>query len=81
MGTLRPRWWELREELGVGVVAVGEPVFRRRDPASSFEIVFVEVEVEGDPEALEHEEVRWVRVPEMGGLEMAPADAAFAATI
>lgn len=69
---------ELREELAIEVKAVGEPVYRRRDPASSFEIVFVEVEIEGDPEAIEHEEVRWVRVAEMGGMDLAPADAAFA---
>lgn len=69
---------ELREELGVEVTAVGEPVFRRRDPASAFEIVFVEVEIEGEPEALEHEALRWMSVEHMMTLELAPADAAFA---
>jgi 8-oxo-dGTP diphosphatase len=69
---------ELREELGVGVLSVGEPVYRRRDPGSRYEIVFVEVEIEGEPEALEHEEVLWVRAAEMKGLALAPADGAFA---
>jgi 8-oxo-dGTP diphosphatase len=69
---------ELGEELGVAVTRAGEPLYRRRDPASSFEIVFVEVEVEGEARALEHEELRWVDVGEMAGLELAPADAAFA---
>jgi 8-oxo-dGTP diphosphatase len=69
---------ELREELDVEVVSVGEPIFRRRDPASAFEIVFVDVEIRGEPEALEHEQVRWVTVAEMAGLALAPADRAFA---
>lgn len=69
---------ELREELGVRVTRAGEPVYRRRDPASSFEIVFVEVEIEGEARAMEHEELRWVAAAEMAGLELAPADAAFA---
>lgn len=69
---------ELREELAVDVVSIGEPVFRRRDPASAFEIVFVEVEIRGEPEALEHEQVQWVTVGELAGLELAPADRAFA---
>lgn len=51
---------ELREELRVQVVRAGDPVFRRHDAASGFEIVFVPVEIEGEPEALEHEELRWV---------------------
>jgi mutator protein MutT len=69
---------ELREELGVGVVAAGEPVFRQVDPASSLEIVFVEVGIEGEPRALEHDELRWVEPPAMARLELAPADRAFA---
>lgn len=71
---------ELREELGVDVVAVGEVLYRRLDPGSEFDIVFVEVEIEGEPVALEHEQVRWVGASEMNAMELAPADAAFAAT-
>lgn len=55
----------------------GEPIFRRRDPGSRFEIVFVEVEIRGEPRALEHDEVRWVDVAGMRALEMPPSDRAF----
>jgi mutator protein MutT len=72
---------ELREELGVAVTGVAEPVYRRRDLTSPFEIVFVEVEIDGEPVALEHEEVRWVAAAEMATLELAPADAGFAARL
>jgi 8-oxo-dGTP diphosphatase len=72
---------ELREELDVDVVAVGEPVHRRRDPGSPFQIVFVEVEMEGEARATEHDELRWVVVGELARLELAPADAAFAARL
>lgn len=69
---------ELREELGVHVVAVGEPSYRRRDRGSPFEIVFVPVEIEGEPEALEHQEVRWVAPATMRAMPLAPVDAEFA---
>jgi 8-oxo-dGTP pyrophosphatase MutT (NUDIX family) len=65
----------------VAVTGAGEPVYRRLDPASSFEIVFVEVEIDGEPEALEHEELRWVSPAAMAALALAPADAAFAARL
>ncbi|MEX0892812.1 MAG: (deoxy)nucleoside triphosphate pyrophosphohydrolase [Gemmatimonadota bacterium] len=68
---------ELGEELGVGVLTAGEPRYRRADPGSSFEIFFVDVEIRGQPEALEHDEVRWVAVGDMGGLDMPPTDRAF----
>lgn len=68
---------ELREELEVEVVVVGEPVFRRRDPGSPFEIVFVPVEIEGDPRAVEHQELRWVAADSLRALELAPTDRAF----
>jgi 8-oxo-dGTP diphosphatase len=68
---------ELKEELDVAVSGAGEPVYRRKDPASSFEIVFVHVGVTGEPRALEHDEVRWVEPLAMAALELAPADRAF----
>lgn len=68
---------ELREELGVVVTRVGAPLFRRADPSSSFEIVFLEVEIEGEPRALEHDGLRWVTPAEAAGLPLAPADRAF----
>ena len=68
---------ELREELGVEVVTVGDPIFRRTDPGSAFEIVFVPVEIQGEPQPLEHDELRWVPLAEMRDLELAPTDRAF----
>jgi mutator protein MutT len=68
---------ELREELGVEVLAAGVPRYRRSDPAAPFEIVFVDVEIHGEPEAIEHDELRWVSVGAMGGLDMPPTDRAF----
>ena len=69
---------ELREELGLDVRAVGEPLFERTDLASGYVIVFVEVDAVGEPRALEHEEVRWVAGEELAKLDLAPADRAFA---
>ena len=68
---------ELREELGVEVVTVGDPLYRRADTGSSFEIVFVEVEIAGEPRPLEHDELRWVALTGMRDLELAPTDRAF----
>ena len=68
---------ELREELGVEVRTVGDPIFRRTDPGSPFEIVFVPVEIEGEPQPLEHDELRWVPLTGMRDLELAPTDHAF----
>lgn len=69
---------ELREELRVSLMRAGEPMFATRDPGSRFEIHFVPVEIEGEPRALEHRELRWVEVPALGSLPLAPADARFA---
>jgi 8-oxo-dGTP pyrophosphatase MutT (NUDIX family) len=71
---------ELREELDVDVVLVGEPLHREADPAASFVIVFVSVEIRGEPRALEHQEIRWATPGDMRGLDLAPADRAFADT-
>lgn len=69
---------ELREELGVEVVRVGDVLFRRRDPGSVFVIEFVEVQISGEPAALEHDEVRWVEPAAALALPLAPTDRAFA---
>ena len=68
---------ELGEELGVRVESVGKPIFQRADPGSAFQIVFVEVEIEGEPQPLEHDELRWVLLTDMRDLELAPTDRAF----
>ncbi|HKK27401.1 MAG TPA: NUDIX domain-containing protein [Gemmatimonadota bacterium] len=69
---------ELREELRVSLMRAGEPMFATRDPGSRFEIHFVPAEIEGQPRALEHRELRWVAVSELPALPLAPADARFA---
>jgi len=68
---------EMREELGVGVSGAGNVRFARQDPGSHFVIEFVDVEIEGEPEPLEHEDVRWVVVEEMAALDLAPSDRVF----
>lgn len=68
---------ELKEELDVSVASVGDPIFRRADPGSHFEIVFAEVEIMGEPRAVEHDEIRWVTMQEMRDLPLAPTDRAF----
>lgn len=58
--------------------AAATALFVARDPGSPFEIHFVEVAIEGTPRSIEHQELRWVPVAELGSLPLAPADARFA---
>ncbi len=69
---------ELQEELGAEPTAYGPLLFTYRDAGSSFQIEFLEVGIAGDPEALEHEELRWATVEELKILPLAPSDSAFA---
>jgi 8-oxo-dGTP diphosphatase len=69
---------ELREELDLRLVQLGETVCSRRDPGSPFLVHFMEATVEGSPTALEHDEIRWVTAEQLPGLSLAPADRAFA---
>lgn len=69
---------ELREELDLEVRAGGELLHSEVDPASSFVIDFVAVEVEGEPRCHEHAACRWVDVQQLPQLALAPADAAYA---
>lgn len=68
---------ELKEELGIEVTGVSEPLLSRRDEGSQFVIEFVAVDVQGTPHPLEHEELRWVEPKEGKALQLAPADAVF----
>lgn len=68
---------ELREELGVTVTGVGSVRFARRDGDSPFVIEFVDVEISGEPQPIEHDEVRWVDAAAMRELPLAPADRQF----
>ena len=72
---------ELHEELAVRVLGVGDQVFVRRDAGSEFVIEFVAVEIEGEPQAIEHDELRWATAAELAALPLAPSDAEFATTL
>ena len=68
---------ELREELCLDVRGGGAEVFSAHDPGSPFVIRFVELEVHGDPEPLEHSQVGWFTPAELEDMPLAPSDAAF----
>jgi mutator protein MutT len=65
---------ELREELGVAVVATGPVNFSINDPDSNFVIEFLPVEIEGEPICLEHTELAWVAENELLAFPLAPSD-------
>jgi len=69
---------EMAEELGVLVTRVGDVVFEQRDAGSPYLIRFAPVEFTGEPQPLEHEEIRWVDPSTLPGLPLAPSDRAFA---
>ncbi len=69
---------ELAEELGVEALSVGPIRLSVADPASKFVFQFVDVEIRGEPSAREHSAIRWVRVPDLLALPLAPSEHAFA---
>ena len=69
---------ELEEELGVRVLGVGAEAFSMTDPGSHFVIVFLPVEIEGEPRCLEHARVAWVTEEELLSIPLAPSDLHFA---
>ena len=68
---------ELSEELNVIVIEVGATLSKIPDPGSDFLIVFKEVHIVGDPQGLEHEEIRWATPLELTGFRLAPSDEVF----
>jgi 8-oxo-dGTP diphosphatase len=68
---------ELLEELDLELERTGPLLFRVRDPATSFEILFVEVSALGAPRALEHTEFAWLSRARLHRLRLAPADRQF----
>jgi mutator protein MutT len=68
---------ELREELGVEVVSVGAPELVVRDPGSTFAIVFVPVEIAGEPTCHEHIALVWERPADLLDRPLAPSDRVF----
>jgi len=69
---------ELREELGVDVVRVGDPLFSAHDEGSPYVIVFVPTEITGEPTAQEHSAIRWTAAGNLESLLLAPSDGLFA---
>jgi mutator protein MutT len=68
---------ELAEELGVTALAVGFPLFAVSDPGSEFLIEFIPTEIEGEPQCLEHLELKWLSVAELLLIPLAPSDRRF----
>lgn len=68
---------ELAEELGVRVRTVGTELFSASDTGSPFLIVFLPVEIDGEPKCLDHAAIRWLSIAEMIDLPLAPSDAKF----
>lgn len=65
---------ELREELGVEVVAVSGEEFAVADPGSPFLIAFVPVRILGEPTCHEHSALTWGTMHQIRALELAPSD-------
>ncbi|GAB1342673.1 (deoxy)nucleoside triphosphate pyrophosphohydrolase [Gemmatimonas sp.] len=72
---------ELREELGVEVMQIGEPLLIVGDAGSRYDIVFLPTEIRGQPMAHEHEAIGWYAVPELRTMSLAPSDATFVTTL
>lgn len=68
---------ELAEELAVEVVAVGGLLLAVPDPGSIFVVEFHPVDIAGEPAALEHSALAWVRPGDLPGYDLAPSDRAF----
>ena len=68
---------ELREELGLDVLAVGPEEFAIDDPGSLFRIAFLPVSTTGEPICHEHSALRWGSLDELSRLPLAPSDRRF----
>lgn len=68
---------ELREELGVEVLAVGREEFAIMDPGSPFLIAFVPVTIVGEPVCHEHTAFVWATLAELAEFPLAPSDRRF----
>jgi mutator protein MutT len=68
---------ELAEELNVRVLSVGSPIFSIADPGSDFVIEFVPTTIHRSPQCLEHMDLKWMALPDLPTLELAPSDRRF----
>lgn len=65
---------ELAEELGVVVEEVGTVEYSRRDPGSHFVIEFLPVNIQGEPQCIEHAAFAWIAEHDLPSLNLAPSD-------
>lgn len=68
---------ELKEELNLDLLDLGETLFSVGDPGSPFVIDFIAATVAGTPELIEHCEMLWLPLAELSELSLAPSDARF----
>ena len=68
---------ELSEELALNATAAGDLLFSMVDPVSGFEIKFLEVSVDGEPQLSEHTALSWLDAQALLRLPLAPSDKAF----
>ena len=68
---------ELAEELGVQALAVSSSLFSICDPGSEFIIDFVPTVIDGEPQCLEHLDLKWITLEELALLQLAPSDRRF----
>ena len=69
---------ELAEEINVEVSATGQALFSASDPDSSFVIVFLLVEIPGEPHCIEHAAIASASRDELEAHVLAPCDARLA---
>ncbi|MEP6779394.1 MAG: NUDIX domain-containing protein [Gemmatimonadaceae bacterium] len=70
---------ELSEELDVATVRVGAEIFSIAELNSEFHIVFLPVEIRGEPNLKEHKALLWATLEELHTVALAPGDAQFVA--
>ena len=65
---------ELTEELGVRALVVGQVEFSISDPGSPFVIEFLDTQIDGEPQCIEHASHAWAPLHELPRYELAPSD-------
>jgi len=68
---------ELREELGLEVVAAGPPLATIQEDDGALEIIFVPIQVQGVPRLFEHSAIKWANWAEVLEASMPPLDRRF----
>lgn len=72
---------ELAEELELETEELGTLLFSAQDEGAPFVIEFMETRAVGDPVLHEHSAFGWFTAAELSEIELAPADARFAASL